>query len=86
MTVRWDPIFYKQSGNADTDFDSTDKIENVVIEMSGKYDFQVSCELIEMMASESKIIVNWPYDVQLFKIISDRYNLNKAYVKLLHKR
>jgi hypothetical protein len=51
--------FYKKTGNADTDFDSTEQKGDVVIEMSGKYDFQVSCELIEMMASESKVLVNW---------------------------
>jgi hypothetical protein len=76
---------YKQSGNTDSD-NSTEPKGDVVIEMSRKHDFKVTHRVIEMMASESKIIVIWPYDVQLFKIISDRYNLNKAYVKLLHKR
>jgi hypothetical protein len=50
--------FYKQSENAETNFDSTEQKGDVVIEISGKYDFQVSRELIEMMASESKVIVN----------------------------
>jgi hypothetical protein len=56
--------------------------------LSGKYDFKVTCELIEMMASESKgkVIVNWSYDVQVLKGSSDKYNLNKDYVKVLHKR
>jgi hypothetical protein len=60
--------------------------ENIVIEMSGKYDFKVTRELIEIMASESKVIVNWSYDVQILKGSSDKYNLNKDYVKVLHKR
>ncbi len=32
---------YKQSGNADTDVDSTEPKGDVVIEMSGKYDFKL---------------------------------------------
>jgi hypothetical protein len=31
---------YKQSGNADTDFDYTEPKGDIVIEMSGKYDFK----------------------------------------------
>jgi hypothetical protein len=54
--------------------------------MSGKYHFKVSCELIEMMEAESKIIVDWSYNVQILKGSSDKYNLNKDYVKGLHKR
>jgi hypothetical protein len=50
---------YKQTGNTDTDFDSTEPKEDVVIEMSGKYDFKVTREMIEMMEAESKVIVNW---------------------------
>ncbi len=48
---------YKHSENADTDFDSTEPKGDVVIEMSGKYDFKVTRELIEIMVSESKVIV-----------------------------
>ncbi len=77
---------YKQSGNADTDFDSTEPKGDVVIEMSGKYDFKVTCELTEIMASESKVIVNWSYDAQMLKGSSDKYNPNKDYVKVLHQR
>jgi hypothetical protein len=50
---------YKQSQNADTDFDSTEPKGDVVIEMSGKYEFKVTYELIEMMEAESKVIVYW---------------------------
>ncbi len=76
---------YNQSGNTDTDFDSTEPKGDVVIEMSGKYDFKVTHELIEMMEADSKVIVNWSYDVQILKVRSDKYNLNKDYVKVLHK-
>ncbi len=38
--------FYKQSGNIDTDFDFTEPKRDVVIVMSGKYDFKVTCEVI----------------------------------------
>jgi hypothetical protein len=31
--------------------------------MSGKYDFKVTPEVIEMMEAESKVIVNWSYNV-----------------------
>ncbi len=77
---------YKHSGNTDTDFEFTEPKGYVVIEMSGKYDFKVTCEVIEMMEAESKVIVNWLYDFQILKGSSDKYNLNKDYVKVLHKR
>jgi hypothetical protein len=77
---------YKQSGNSDTDFYSTEPKGDVVIEMSGKYDFKITCEFIEMTEAESKVIVNLSYDVQILKGSSDKYNLNKDYVKVLHKR
>ncbi len=51
--------FYKQSGNTDTAFDYTEPKGEIVIEMSGKYDFKVTREVIEMMEAESKVIVNW---------------------------
>ncbi len=51
--------FYKQSGNTGTDFDCTETKGNVVMEMSGKYDFTVTREAIEMMEAESKVNVNW---------------------------
>ncbi len=77
---------YKQSGNTDTDFNTTEPKEDVVIEMLGRYDFKVPHESIEMMEAESKVIVNWSYDVQILKGSPDKYNLNKDYVKVLHKR
>jgi hypothetical protein len=33
-------------------------------------------KLIEMMEVESKIIVNWSYDVKISKGSSQKYNLN----------
>jgi hypothetical protein len=65
---------YKQSGNTDTD-DSTEPKGEVVIEMSGKYDFKRIHEAIEMMETESKVIVNWSYKFQILKGSSDKYNL-----------
>jgi hypothetical protein len=47
---------------------------------------QITCEVIEMMEAESKVIVNWSYDFQILKGSSDKYNPNKDYVKVLHKR
>jgi hypothetical protein len=78
--------FYKQSGNTDTDFDFAEPKGDVVIEMSGKYDFKVTCEVIEMMDAESKVIVNWSYKFQILKGSSGKYNPNKDYVKVLYKR
>jgi hypothetical protein len=75
---------YKQSGNTDTDFDSTEPKGDVVIEMSGKHDFKVTHEVIEMFEAESKVIVNWSYNFQILKRSSDKYNVNKDYVKVLH--
>jgi hypothetical protein len=77
---------YKQSGTTGMDFACSETKGEVVIEMSGKYDFTVTCEVIEMMEAESKVIVNWSYDYQVMKGSSDKYNLNKNYVKVLHKR
>jgi hypothetical protein len=54
--------------------------------MSGKYDFTVTHEVIEMMETESKVIVKWSNNYQILKGSSDKYNLNKDYVKVLHKR
>ncbi len=77
---------YKQSGNTDTYFNTTEPKGDVVIEMSGKYDFKVTNESIEMMEAENKIIVNWSYNVQILEGSCDKYNLKKDYVKVLHKR
>jgi hypothetical protein len=78
--------FHKKSGNTVTNFDFTEPKRDVVIEMSGMYDYKVTCEVIEIMAAESKVIVNWSYDFQILKGNSDKYNLHKDYVKVLHKR
>jgi hypothetical protein len=78
--------FYRQSGNTSTDFDCTETKGEVVMEMSGKYNFTVTCEVIEMMEAESKVIVDWSYDYHIVKGSSDKNNLNKDYVKVLHKR
>jgi hypothetical protein len=68
------------------DFACTETKGEVVIEMSGNYDFKVTCEVIEMMEAESKVIDNWSCDYQVVKGSSGKYNLNKNYVKVLHKR
>ncbi len=39
--------------------------------------FTVTHEVIEMMETENKVIVNWSYDYQIEKGSSDKYNLNK---------
>jgi hypothetical protein len=77
---------YKQSGNTDTEFDTTEPKEDVVIEMSGKNDFKGTRELIELMEAESKIIINWSYNVKILKRSCEKYNLNKDLVKVLHRR
>jgi hypothetical protein len=72
--------FYKQSGNTDTDFDYTEPKRDVVIEMSEKYDFEITREVVDMMEAETKVIVNWTYNFQILKGSSDKYNLKKDYV------
>ncbi len=52
------------------------------MEMSGKYDFKVTREVIEMMEA----YCYWSYDYQIVKGSSDKHNLNKDCVKVLHKR
>jgi hypothetical protein len=41
--------FYKQSGNTGTDFDCTETTGEVVIEMTGKYDFTVTFKVISVV-------------------------------------
>ncbi len=41
---------YKQSGNTGTDFDFPETKGEVVMEMSGKYDFKFTREVIEIRA------------------------------------
>jgi hypothetical protein len=77
---------YKQSGNADTDLDTTEPKEDIVIEMSVKYDFKVTRELIEMMEAESKVILNWSYNVKILKESCEKDNLYKELVKVLHRK
>ncbi len=43
-------------------------------------------QLRPMMEAESKVIVYWSYDYQIMKGSSDKYNLNKDCMKVLHKR
>ncbi len=59
--------FYNQSRNTGTDFDCTETKGEVVMEMSGKYDFTATREVIEMMEAESKVIVYWSSDYQIVK-------------------
>jgi hypothetical protein len=47
--------------------DTTQPEGEIFIEMSDKYDFRLTCELIEMLEAESKIIVNWSYNVKILK-------------------
>jgi hypothetical protein len=77
---------YKQSGNSEIDLETTKPKRDIFIEMTEKYDFKVTCELIDMMEEESKVIVNWSYDVKILKGSCQKYNLNKDLVKVLHKR
>jgi hypothetical protein len=86
MTVRSDQFFYKQAGNPGMDIAFTETKGELVVEMTGKYDFTVTCEVIEMMEAENNVIVNWSYNYQVVKGSSDKYNLNKNYVKVLRKR
>ncbi len=53
MSVRSDLIFTNNQEKYCTDFDYTEPKGDVVIEMSGKYDIKVTCEVIEMMEAES---------------------------------
>jgi hypothetical protein len=58
---------YKLLGNADTDFACSETKGEVVIEMSGKYEFTVTREVIAMMETESKVIVYWSHNYQIMK-------------------
>jgi hypothetical protein len=58
---------YKQSEDSETELNTTQPNGDIFIEMSGKYDFRVTLELIEMIEAESKVIVNWSYNVKILK-------------------
>ncbi len=45
------------------DFAFTETKGELVVEITGKYDFTVTREVIEMMEAESKVIVNWSYTI-----------------------
>jgi hypothetical protein len=77
---------YKKSGIANTDLDTTEPKVDIAIEMSGKYVFKVTPELIKMMEEESKVILDWSYDVKILKGSCEKCNLNKDLVKVLHRR
>ncbi len=51
-----------------------------------KFNFRVTCVLLEMMEAESKVIVNWSNDVKILKGSCQKYNLNKDLAKVLHRR
>jgi hypothetical protein len=60
-------------------------------ELSGVWELSGSSlgalwELVAVAGIESKVIVNWSHNYQIVKGSSDKYNLNKDYVKVLHKR
>jgi hypothetical protein len=40
----------------------------------------------EMMEAESKVNVNWSYNLKILKGSCYKYNLNKDLVKVLHRR
>ena len=77
MTVRLDPIFTNSQEILAQILTVLKQKGDVVMEMSGKCDFTVTREVIEMMEAESKVIVNWSYYYQVVKGSSDKYNLNK---------
>jgi hypothetical protein len=76
---------YKQSGEFETDLDITQQKGDIFIEISGKYDFRVTHVLIEMMEAESKVNVNWTYNVKISKGSCQKYNLNMDLVKVVHR-
>jgi hypothetical protein len=86
MTVRSDPFFTNNQEILTQILTLLNQKGDVVIEMSGKYDFKTTREVIEMMEAESKVIVNWSYNFQILKRSSKKYNLNKDYVKVLLQR
>jgi hypothetical protein len=77
---------FKQSRNTEIVLYTTEPKGDIVIEMSGKYDFKVTCDLIEMMDAESKVYVNWSYNVNELKGSCEKYNLNHDLVKVLLRR
>jgi hypothetical protein len=77
---------YKQPGDSETELDIIQLKGDISIEMSGQYDFRITCVLIEMMEAESKVNVNWSYNVKTLKGSCHKYNLNKDLVKVIHRR
>jgi hypothetical protein len=86
MTVRSDPIFTNSQEILAQILTVLKQKEKLSWNLSGKYVFTVTREVIEMIEAESKVIVNLSYNYQIAKGSSDNCNLNKDYVKVLHKR
>jgi hypothetical protein len=53
----------KKIGESEIEFDATQQNRDFFIEMSGTYDFRVMRVLIKMIKAESKVNVNWSYNV-----------------------
>ena len=59
---------------------------DIAIELSGKYEFTVSCQLLQMMEQEQRVIVMWTYNDNKSTGCNGKDNLSKGLVQVLHKR
>ncbi len=82
ITVRSVPIF---TNNKEILTQMTLLNQKERLSLKCQESMKVTHEVIEMMETESKVFVKWSYNFQILKGSSDKYNLNKDYVKVLHK-
>ena len=59
---------------------------DIAIELSGKYDFTVTHQILQRMEMEKKVSVTWAHDGKKATEGSGKDNLSKDLVMVLHRR
>jgi hypothetical protein len=54
--------------------------------LKGRHNFVVTDELLQMMETQSRLVVNWSFDNNNSKETNQKFRLNKDSVKVLHQR
>ena len=76
----------KQHGEVLNTLESMSTPGDISIILSGKYDFVVTAELLQMMEAKRKVNVDWSFDEKKSKQRSDKHRLSQDFVKVLHQR
>jgi hypothetical protein len=78
---------HKHVGEVGTDTSQTNRNSgDIAIELSGKYEFTVTHQLLQRMEQEKKVSVMWTYDDKKSIGGNGKDNLSKGLVQVLHRR